>query len=63
MDNRKTKTMKKIKQILVDGQGWIYSEDGEIVRINVNGEMGFVNWFRQGNKEFNGKYVIEIEYE
>lgn len=27
-----------------------------------NGEMALVEWYRQGNKEFNGKYVIEVEY-
>lgn len=70
---------KEIKQILIDGQGWIYAEkqvdnDGKqpmgTYRIErnpievflVNGEMAAVNWYRQGNREWNGKYVIAIEY-
>ena len=52
-----------IKQILVDQVGWIYSKDGIIECIFVNGEMALVNWYRQGNREFNGKYVIIVEYE
>lgn len=55
---------KKIKQILVDGQGWISSDSyGEIEVFLVPGEMAMVQWFRKGNKEFNGKYVIQINYE
>ena len=27
-----------------------------------NGEMANVKWYRQGNEEYNGKYVIKIEY-
>ena len=54
--------MNKIKRILVDQVGQVYAKDGEIECILVNGEMASVNWFRQGNKEWNGKYVIEIEY-
>jgi len=54
---------KKIKQILIDGIGWIYSKDGPIETFLVNGEMAHVNWYRQGNREFNGKYVKEIEWE
>ena len=28
----------------------------------VNGEMAPVPWYRQGDKEWNGKYVIQVEY-
>ena len=24
--------------------------------------MAPVDWFKKGNKEYNGKYVLEIEY-
>ena len=55
--------MKKIKSIMVDQIGLINCIDGEITTFLVNGEMAHVVWFQQGNKEFNGKYVIEIEYQ
>ena len=70
----------EIKQILIDGRGWIYAEKqidftedttlpmgtfriekNPIERFDVMGEMANVNWYRQGNMEFNGKYVIAIE--
>ncbi|MDD5651743.1 MAG: hypothetical protein PHF86_15210 [Candidatus Nanoarchaeia archaeon] len=65
----------KIKQILVDGRGFIYAE-GDISSgishcilewFEVNGEMARVKWIRatypDGTvKEFNGKYIIEVEY-
>ena len=54
--------MKIIKQILIDGQGWIYSEDGEIRRFGADNGTAFIEWFRQGNKEYNGKYVIIVEF-
>ncbi len=58
----------KIESILIDGQGWHYSKDGEIVKFTKNGEMAEVDWYSQilknGEKiEFNGKYVVEIVYE
>ena len=57
----------KIKQILVDGQGWFYSTDGDIEPYDVNGEMALITWYMQTNKNgevktFNGKYVIMIEH-
>lgn len=56
---------RKIIQILVDGSGhnWFCSKDGKIERFTKSGEMAEVEWFRQKNREFNGKYVIEIIYE
>jgi len=33
-----------------------------IETFTVNGEMAPVVWFRQGCKEWNGKYVIEVEH-
>jgi hypothetical protein len=55
--------MKKIRYLRVDQVGCINSLDGEIDTFLVNGEMAHVKWFRQGNSEFNGKYVVEIGYE
>ncbi len=53
---------KRIKQILTEN-GWVYaSPDEPIKQFYVNGDMALVVWFRQGNKEYNGKYVLEIEY-
>ncbi len=71
--------MKKIKQILVDGQGWVYANktllsvgrtpDKDVYTNNPpielftkNGEMAPVDWYRYGNREYNGKYVIAVEY-
>lgn len=51
----------------MDGQGWFRSQitDTEYIEIeefSVNGEMAPVRWFRQGDREFNGKYVVEVIY-
>jgi len=41
----------------------IYSEEEMPIEIiQKNGEMAYVDWFKKGNKEYNGKYVLEIEY-
>lgn len=40
---------------------WI-KVDKPIEAFTVNGEMAPVTWYRQGNREWNGKYVIEVEY-
>lgn len=65
---------KEIRRILVDEIGWIedhidnltgkkwYEADTKIHRFYVNGEMALVSWFRQGEREFNGKFVKCIEY-
>ena len=45
-----------------DGHGSLESKNGKIERFAVNGEMGMIAWYRQGNKEINGKYVTEIRY-
>lgn len=37
-------------------------ENGVIEEFKVNGEMAPVRWFRKDNVEYNGKYVIMIEY-
>jgi hypothetical protein len=57
--------MKKIRQILVDQVGWIFSKDGDIVAFEVNGAMATTTWYDQANsnRQFNGEYVIEIQYE
>lgn len=73
--------MKKIKSILVEGQGYKYAESQiehfddknqpagtyrikvtPIEQVSKNGEMAAVPWYRQGDTEWNGKYVIEINY-
>ncbi len=54
--------MKEIKKLMVEGYGYVYSTDGKIKTFLINGEMSHIRWYRQGNKEFNGKYVIVVEY-
>lgn len=54
---------KIIKNIFVENIGYLYAKDGEIKEITKNGEMSLVDWYKQGDMEFNGKYVIRIEYE
>ena len=53
----------EIKQMLIDGIGWIYKKDGDIGVFEENGEMAKVKWYGQNKKIYNGKYVITIEYE
>lgn len=54
---------KRIKSILVEGPGYISdSENNSIETFTVNGEMAPIVWFRRGNQEWNGKYVIEVNY-
>lgn len=57
---------------MVERIGWLPSQvqDGrgnEVIRpiemFTVNGEMAPVPWFRQGKMEYNGKYVIAVEYD
>ena len=52
----------KMQKILIADYGWIYSEDGPIEIVWKPGEMANVAWYKQGNKEFNGKYAIIIVY-
>ena len=40
---------------------WIIVET-PIEPFTMRGEMAEVPWYRQGNREWNGKFVIEIEY-
>lgn len=54
--------MRKIKSIFVEGIGWADSEKGEIELFQKNGEMALVDWYRQGNVEYNGKYVSVVVY-
>ena len=57
-------TDNKIIRIIVDQVGMVHAEpDRPIEIIHVNGEMAMVNWFRKGNEEYNGKYVISVEWE
>lgn len=56
---------KVIKKLLVcfgENMHIVDDKDGEIEEFWVNGEMAMVRWFRQGENEWNGKYVINIEY-
>lgn len=43
-------------------QGTYRIERNPILAIEKNGEMAPVIWYRQGNREYNGKYVREITY-
>lgn len=66
----------KIKSILVEGQGWFHGEkqidnlekgtyhmvQTPITEITKNGEMAPIIWYRQGDNEFNSKYVIQVVY-
>lgn len=54
--------MKEIERIIVEDIGGVFDSEGKIEEFTVNGEMALVRWFRQGQREFNGKYVIEIRY-
>jgi hypothetical protein len=67
---------KKIYSIIVDQVGWICSHEeasagimaSKLEWFDVGGEMGYVKWIRQtfvngAIKEYNGKYVIEVQYE
>ena len=57
-------TDNKILSINVDQIGFIGSTpENPIELIQVNGEMALVNWFRRGNEEYNGKYVIRVVWE
>ncbi len=50
--------------MLIDGLGWINSNaDKPIELILKNGEMAHVEWFKQGDTEYNGKYVVVINYD
>jgi hypothetical protein len=57
--------MKKIKSIVVDQIGLITNADGEITTMLVNGDMAAIVWYKQEKteKEWNGTYVIEVQYE
>lgn len=44
------------------GMGFYHIEENPIEAFEVNGEVAPVTWYRQGKREFNGKYVLEIEY-
>lgn len=54
--------MKEIEALFVDEIGWIYADNEKIDCFTVNGEMALVFWYRKGNCEFNGKYVVMVRY-
>ena len=37
-------------------------EKNPIEIIKKNGEMAEVDWYKQGDTEWNGKYIIEVNY-
>jgi len=54
---------KKPMKAMIDGIGWITATKEEPIKfIQVAGEMSNVFWLQQGNKDYNGKYVVTIEY-
>jgi len=54
---------KEIVSILVEGIGYKRSEEDNPIKIFFeSGELAAVKWFRRGNQEWSGKYVIEINY-
>ena len=56
--------MNKITHLTFENRPSIQATDNKpIERFEKSGELSLVGWFRQGNLEFNGKYVTEIEYE
>ena len=58
--------MKKIKQLLVavgnDTHIVKATDEKPITLIRKNGEMAFVDWYERGNEEYNGKFVISVNY-
>ncbi len=64
---------RRIIRIKVDNIGWIDTQIRDpqnhrdiivpIEEFSVNGEMAPVGWFRQGTMEYNGKYVIAVEFD
>ena len=54
---------KQIKQLLTKSRGWLYSRDGEIEVFTKMSDDGEIEWYRQGNREVNSKFVVEIIYE
>ena len=59
MENKEEKT---IIRLVFDDGGQITNKEEKIECFHKNGEMSLVEWFRQGNCEYNGKYVAMIEY-
>jgi len=53
----------KPRKMFVENIGWVTATKEEPIEyFGVNGEMSVVPWYKQGNKEYNGKYVVMIEY-
>jgi hypothetical protein len=59
----------KIKRLETESRT-IYSRDGEITEFwketairEPDNDRKLELWYRQGNREYNAKYVIELEYE
>jgi len=60
---REESMSRQIESILVEGVGYIYTDQGGTIEtFTVNGEMAPVTWYRRGDQEWNGKYVIEVNY-
>lgn len=53
----------KPSKAMIEGVGWINATKEEPIEfVQYNGEMATVPWLKQGNKEYNCKYVVTIEY-
>ena len=59
MKNNKNKF---IKNILIEGYGYIYADNNPITEFEVNGEMSKIIWYRQDGLEVNSKYVVLVQY-
>jgi hypothetical protein len=53
---------KEIEKIMVEGIGGVWAGDEEIVSFLKRGDSGWTRWYKKGNRHFQGKYIIEIEY-
>ena len=58
-----SKDERKIKYIKLEDDIIFSNDDGEIKRFEKKGEMAYVEWFRKGNREFNGRYVSEVMFD
>ena len=53
---------REIKQLTIEGNISFYAKSEKIERFLKAGEMANIEWFRQGDKEINGRYVMIIRY-
>lgn len=55
--------MKEIKAVYFAHNSPINKDNGVIETFTYHSEEGRTEWFRQGNMDYNGKYITAIEYE